>query len=173
MAHDVSGLIFILSTKLPKLTFELSPQFASNAPDFRSRLRAHLHNRLQQPQLLDLSQIPRLDHGFVSISHCPSLGGYVLSKDPIGFDIEETSRVEQRFVDRMSHPNDHSGPSPAALWCAKESAFKALADQQPSVIAQISVNNWKTVDQNFFSFKSSAGDGFILEHFPWTLAVSF
>jgi phosphopantetheinyl transferase (holo-ACP synthase) len=172
VAQDFSGLISLLKKKFPKLTFELLPQFASSAPDYRNKLRAHLYNRIQQTSLLNLDEIPRLQHGFVSISHCPTLGGYVLSKDPIGFDIEETTRVELRFVERMAHPDDTKGPTPAALWCAKEAAFKALADQQPQVIAQIAVNNWKTIDQTFFSCTTNAGEVFVIEHFPWTLAVS-
>src|SRR5262249_26074220 len=96
----------------------------------------------------------------------------VLSKDPIGFDIEETTRVEWRFVERMAHPDDEKGPTPAALWCAKEAAFKALADHQPQVIAQIAVNNWQTIGQNISSFSSTAGSGLVIEYSPWTLAVS-
>lgn len=173
MALDFSGLIQTLKKELPKITVELSPVFASNAPEFRNKLRASLYQRIQEPSLLDLTQIPRLQHGFVSISHCPTLGGYVLSKDPVGFDIEESSRVEWRFVERMWHPDDVKGPTPAAHWCAKESIFKALADQQPAVISQIAVNGWETKEENIFIFSSNSGEGVVIDFAPWTVAVSF
>jgi len=173
MAHDFSGLIQALKKNLPKVTVEFSPLFGSDAPDFRSKLRTSLYQRIQEPRLLDLSQIPQLEHGFISISHCPSLGGYVLSKDPIGFDIEESSRVEWRFVERMWNPDDEKGPTPAAHWCAKESVFKVLADQQPAVISQIAVNHWETKEENIFLFRSTGGQGVVIDFSPWTVAVSY
>jgi hypothetical protein len=173
VAGDFQGLIHTFKSEFSQISVDLSPKYASRAPDFRSLLRMSIYQKLQEPSLLDLTQIPRLPHGFVSISHCPSLGGYVLSKNPVGFDIEESSRVEWRFVDRMSHPDDEKGPTAAAQWCAKEAVFKLLADQQPPVLSQIAIYNWKSKDHNIYTFESNCGAGGVIDFAPWTTAVSF
>lgn len=92
--------------------------------------------------------------GFSSISHTQDLGGYVFLPmtesayaDAIGLDIEIISRVTDPIVKRICKTEQEfkNAPSAAALWCAKEAAFKALRGaDQPQVISEIEISEWKT-----------------------------
>lgn len=101
---------------------------------------------------------------FASISHCPSLGGFVglNSSHPgdlqVGFDIEEVPRVSLAAVERISNHRDQS-PScepemrPALLWSAREAAFKALlGDSQPLVVSQIWLSHWQERNHGIWSY---------------------
>lgn len=171
MADDFQGLINALKKLAPKITMELSPKYASSAPDYRFKLRADLHERFQEPRLLDLNRRPELPSGFVSISHCRTLGGYALSKHPVGFDIEESSRVEWRFIERIWNPLDEKGPYPALHWCAKEAVFKAMGAQQPAVISEIGIQLWKPLTNGDYSFSFNGEEGVALTFSSWSLAL--
>lgn len=79
---------------------------------------------------------------FSSVSHTLSEGGFALSADPIGFDIEVTARVTKEIVARISTPEELAlAPNFASLWCAKEAAFKALKTlKPPPVLSQIKIH---------------------------------
>jgi 4'-phosphopantetheinyl transferase superfamily len=171
VASDFQGLIRLLKKHAPQISVELSARYASEAPEYRAKLRAALHERFQEARLLDLNQIPELPNGFVSISHCRSLGGYALSKYPVGFDIEEAARVQWTFLERMWHPDDEKGPSAALHWCAKEAAFKSMGAQQPAVISQIGIHSWRPLADNVYSFEFQGDTGVATELTPWAAAL--
>ena len=79
---------------------------------------------------------------FSSISHTHTEGGFAVSKFPVGFDLEVTSRVTLELVTRISFDEELTqAPDFASLWCAKEAAFKALKHfKQPKVVSQIKIN---------------------------------
>lgn len=83
-----------------------------------------------------------------SISHCDGMGVIAYSKNPVGVDAELTSRVLSRITARVSSEEEVvAAPSPASLWGAKEACFKALKTfDQPSVLSQISIGDWKKID---------------------------
>jgi len=170
VADDFQGLIQALKKLAPKIVMELSPKYASNASDYRSKLRVALHERFQEARLLDLNIVPELPSGFVSISHCRTLGGYALSKYPVGFDIEESSRVEWRFLERMWNPKDEKGPTAALHWCAKEAVFKGLGAQQPAVISDIGIHAWKPQGAGY-TFECRGDTGVALEFAQWSVAL--
>lgn len=170
MAEDFQGLIKAIKTVAPSITMELSPKYASSAPEYRLKLRAALHERFQEARLLDLNLVPELPSGFVSISHCRTLGGYALSKYPVGFDIEETARVEWRFLERMWNPQDEKGPSAALHWCAKEAVYKGLGVHQPAVISDIGIQAWKPLGAGY-SFTHNGDTGVALEFLSWSIAL--
>jgi len=140
---------------LSGLRCELSETFASKEPEHRDRIRQALKKSVSHystenlDSLSNLQVLPRLKQEAISVSHCPSLGGFVhLTKKPsllgIGFDIEIADRVSvavarkvlphasELFLQKMVELEDPSVP--ACIWAAKESAIKsignALTDRQ-------------------------------------------
>lgn len=99
--------------------------------------------------------------GKFSLSHCHSyvLYGQVLGTTHahIGVDIELTDRVEPEVARRiLAKPkprgafgklqSESPGPFPAALWCAKEAAWKACSgDRQPPTISGLELCQWKQI----------------------------
>lgn len=92
-----------------------------------------------------------------SISHAPTLGGFLavqITPDSpildIGFDVEEISRVRRPVIERVcADPCELTiAPSGAALWCAKEAAFKSFrGPHQPQVISEIFIHEWRHESQ--------------------------
>lgn len=81
---------------------------------------------------------------YTSVSHCPTLGGFVLCSVPIGFDLEVASRLKPLTVARISTQEEMQRFSKYFywLWPAKESAFKALSplDQELKTLSQIQIH---------------------------------
>lgn len=142
---------------VPELIAVIDPRFAAGSAGHRENLRREILHRLgddvENPgEILDLSK-PLLKAGgsYVSIAHVPSGGGFLLSKQPIGLDLEEADRVQSRVVARVSTADDLSAaPSPAWLWAAKEAAFKALqhAEKSPKLLSQIGIDEWVLTEEN-------------------------
>ncbi|MCM2280776.1 MAG: 4'-phosphopantetheinyl transferase superfamily protein [Bdellovibrionaceae bacterium] len=165
------------SLHCPELELELSPDFASSKHDYRLAIRRALATRLPDvaADLLDLERLPSHPRFSISISHGRSFGGYVLAPLPlrIGFDLEESARVQPAIADRIRHPSDDPAPSPAHLWVAKEAAFKCLPiDQQPRTSTKIVVQDWTLLGATNYSCRAStpesgsefSGYGFITGH---------
>lgn len=118
-------------TGLKNLKLILDKAFCSKAPDFRIALRRHLSVKTDNdPKVLVLDALPQLKSLDVSISHCPLTGGYLLAEKPwsVGLDLEASSRVELKHVQRLSQTSEQDFlMDPATLWTAKEAAFKAFS----------------------------------------------
>lgn len=93
----------------------------------------------------DLSQIPRMEKGFVSISHTVDCGVWIVGPRSVGVDIEQLSRISEKLVRRVCDESEIFSTqtqvgSYQALWTAKESAFKALSFVEPvSVLSEIEI----------------------------------
>lgn len=145
---------------LPDLHLSLDDRFGSSKPAARQLIRldieSQLRDRLRAPDLgpiRDLEQVPlKAAGGFLSISHCEELGGWLHGSRPLGFDIEKAERVKDKVVARIASAEEISlAPSAAELWAAKESVFKALAHAtQPTVVSQFEIVGW---DRGIFSVK--------------------
>lgn len=122
--------------KDPHLQIFTDPTWGSEHPGHRERL----HHKAEE---LKSSGTP-----YLSISHCEGRGILVGSVHPVGVDVEQTARLTDKVVARVSTVGEKSqAPSAAALWCAKEACFKALKTfTQPSVISQISIGDWQKID---------------------------
>lgn len=94
---------------------------------------------------------------FTSISHTQDLGGFFWAKPKnpdqttakgfihVGFDVEQIRRVQPETARRVcaTHDEFERAPSPAALWCAKESSFKSMKGaHQPRVLSEIEITLW-------------------------------
>ncbi len=131
-------------------------EFGSNALDHRSKLREALSTWVQNfiisndnrdsfadlTTLSDLSKPPRLDGWAISVSHCPSLGGFIAapSNSHVGLDFELTARVSSQIAHRVAaFPGETklleqigAAEKPLAIfWAAKEAAIKAFGNSDP------------------------------------------
>ncbi len=121
----------------------VKPQWGSQNPNYRETIRADLRDLFNNKKL------------HTSISHCQDLGIVVASSEPLGVDVRVTARVEERVVARISSREemDHA-PHAAALWCAKESCFKALRTfNQPPVASRISIGAWENIDSHTETYR--------------------
>ncbi|MFS4459108.1 4'-phosphopantetheinyl transferase superfamily protein [Bdellovibrio sp. HCB2-146] len=91
----------------------------------------------------------------LSISHTQGMGLVAINSSSVGVDIEVSRRVTPATVARISREEEvKAAPSPAALWCAKEAAFKALRDfTQPPVVSKITIGDWQKIDSQLETFK--------------------
>lgn len=128
----------------------LDPAFGSKDDGHRARVRGDLHSKIEKAtkgslphgheSLTDLQRRPRIDGWALSISHCPGLGGYIVgaSKNFVGFDLEESTRVTEKIVERVLpfelekswFSASQPGPAiePALIWAAKEASIKAFGN---------------------------------------------
>lgn len=96
-----------------------------------------------------------------SVSHSKSFGGAAFVDSafgPIGFDIEETSRVTEAVALRVSDEHQlRIAPTAAAIFVAKEAAFKALrGPRQPKILSEVEIINWEVhpFSPPIYSFKA-------------------
>jgi len=161
--------------RLDDLHFVLQAEWGARHAGHRGLIREDvirtLSNRglrLTREQLelfRDLDHPPTHPDIAISISHCRALGGYAWTTQPglIGFDIEETSRINPKTAERISVPEEFSqAPSPAVLWVAKEAAFKALAAAARSTaVSEMRIADWRLSAplESFWLFNVSAPAG--------------
>lgn len=99
---------------------------------------------------------PRASHIAISLSHCPSLGGFIFSLDKnisLGLDIEKVERVG-KTVERLSdHQEVVEAPNNALLWAAKESALKSVPlEKKQRLLSDIHIFRWETLSTEIYSF---------------------
>ena len=106
--------------------------------------------------LSKLELVPHTSFASISISHCPTMGGYVITPAPhcVGFDLELSSRVSPTLVERISSSDEFvESPDNASLWVAKEASFKALlGPHQPQVISHIQICQWQPLETGLWGF---------------------
>lgn len=127
--------------KDPSLILECHPHWSSQIENHRELIHAEIKS---------LEKSLGIQSG--SISHCPTLGGFVAStqKRRLGFDIEESSRITKDVLSRMfSQDEIAAAPHPYLLWCAKEALFKALKGEgQPVVLSNLPELRWSAVTEH-------------------------
>jgi hypothetical protein len=159
MAYDIPGLITQIKRFEPKAIARMSEDFSSLHQDHREKIRKSIADTLKTgSSIMDLGELPKLKDWSVSISHCHGLGGWVAVPRPlkVGFDLEVKSRINPKLIKRIAQEGELDGiPDPAFLWCAKESYFKALGDQQPTAVTQIRVDKWSKNPDGDWRFSSS------------------
>ncbi len=148
------------------LFFACTEEWGSDSSDYRQQLRARLVDEARRmgnltegeaETWLDLSRPPQANQIFCSISHTRRLGGFVLSRVPVGFDIEALGRVSKRVVDRISTPVEVlNAPDGESLWVAKEAVFKCLQGKhQPTVLSEIHISTWEPTPQGAFLYQAT------------------
>ena len=127
--------------------------------------------------LNDLSHPPRPFHRSVSISHTHDFGGWFSVPRPaqIGWDIEVEARIKDQIIERVCSKEEIAAcPKKAFLWGAKEAFFKALEDEQPEVVTQLTIADWTAVAPDLWTWRGFGprnGEGLLLVSQPWILAA--
>lgn len=106
------------------------------------------------------------------------------TRGQIGVDLEPWGRVSEEVSTRIRQTKESAGPYPNALWCAKESTWKALrGDRQPKTISQVQITDWRELKSFPFpeawSFQYAeieengfgSGLGVVFRYQGWSLAV--
>lgn len=165
--------------------FCTSEKWGSKNKDHRHLLRKELFNFCESQKLkvlndfLDLNIRPQIENGTISISHCESLGGFIVSNHFVGLDIEDTSRLTDKLIDRISNKDEISNwnnilYSKNAIWPAKESSFKLFsnysAECKIKTISEISLA--PLTDKKFSAqFKNLNAQGFYFEFTNHIIAI--
>lgn len=163
-----------------------SAEFGSSVPDHRLKLREALRERVRDQitattgnaaspadlapsdflNLTDLSKPPRLSGWAISVSHCPSLGGFVAapSNSHVGLDFELASRVSSQIARRVAAfageekilEKVTSADRPLALfWAAKEAAIKAFGNRDPLLSPHFGIVEILDIDLEQSSFTAA------------------
>lgn len=155
------------------LKFYLDPAWASTTENYREHIRQHIilnHNlsTIEKENILDLQQLPLSKNYFFSITHSSQLGGYVVSPQPVGFDIENISRLTSETVKRVSSQSEWSmfeSSDIRLLWPIKESLVKlfTIDKTNPPLMSDFTLTNF---EQNKFETDCAVG-------YAWTEDDSF
>lgn len=144
--------------KIPGTDIEihLCSSWGSREAGYREKIRAGIAEYALQTgfgtaeelsKLSNLQQLPVLPRGRVSVSHCPTVGGFAVSRTArrLGFDIELIDRPLTSHLNRVSTTDEVAqAPNVALLWTAKEAAYKALSDIDPEFyLRDIEVADWR------------------------------
>ncbi len=164
-----------ISKQVPGLEFHLNVKWASTYTDHRLNIRRHLYKKTKNKIVLDLKHIPKAlniknesDQVYVCISHCPVLGGFLLSEKPIGFDLEQKQRLSPGLLQRISDAKERQilpHQIQPALWTIKESVYK-LSDTANSNMVGVTICASEVV-QDFILKTESDFNGKI--YITWTL----
>lgn len=141
---------------LDKIEIQLCEEWSSQFDDSRIKIRKYIFEHFEpNEQLLDLNLTPNLLNFSLSISHNKLLGGFALTSRSInlGFDVEVKDRVRIDLVARVSKKQElETAPGAAALWVAKEAAFKSLrGEAQPKTLSEVEIGDWCAVAPNTYS----------------------
>ena len=160
------------------LAFRFQKSWGSQSPAHRIKIREALLDYLKRnhsdevnDSVLDLEALPTLHRLFVSISHCSDMGGYVVCSQPVGFDIENTSRLNPKVVGRVSTSEERSvAPGHEALWVAKEAVYKC--DNSFKTISQISLSGWDLVQDETYRFRIGDITGWSQKRLDFSYAIA-
>lgn len=202
---------------LSKLQCGLSENFASQVPEHRSNIRRALQENIlsrteektpstdltaaEVSSLANLLHPPRLQYVAISISHCPTLGGFVhlpksANAQGVGFDIEIADRVSAPVAKKVlphfpeqflyaaidAEENSITG----CIWAAKESSIKSLGNvlvDQNIYYGNVALTSFaKSSDDLSFHFRATSTESSSLEtsgivrktdHWILALAISY
>ncbi len=181
--ENFARLIQELQSLAPGLHGKCELEWGSRNPGSRNSIRQSLNETLRtlsnedQKLLADLGEPPRLREWSVSISHTHNIGGWVALKRPaqIGWDVELKSRIKSAIIERVcSEREREEALQPELLWCTKEAYYKALEDEQPLAITQLSITGWRSLSANLSAWTGIGprnGEGLVIDSGEWLMAA--
>lgn len=134
----------------------------------RLKIREHILNHYAKgsDHILDLQLLPKTDQYYFSISHTKGLGGYVVSAEPVGLDIENLSRLNSKLIERISNASERNLLlDPRWLWCIKEASFKVASLNQITEVQLVSIHE--------SHFETNLTLGFVKQVDSYIYAVAF
>lgn len=165
----LTDLIKLAENKFKGETFfvDHSPHWGSSSPDYRTELRRSLSKYFQihypdqvNSTLTDLKKLPATEKYFISISHCPEFGCFVVSSKPVGLDVERLDRLKREIIERVCTEKElAAAPEPQLLWSAKEAVFKC--SHLYKVLSDAKIDQWQASQNEMFQFSNSNQLGWI------------
>ncbi len=177
----LDDLIKQAKSQFPDHTFfiDQSTHWGSSSPDYRTELRRSLNKYFQvyhpdqvNPTLTDLKKLPVTEKFFISISHCPEFGGFVICTKPVGFDVERLDRLKKEIIERVCSEKELAdAPEPQLLWSAKEAVFKC--SHLYKVLSDAKIDQWQTSQNDMFQFSNGNQLGWIKKSSTHMAALVF
>jgi hypothetical protein len=157
---------------------DVRPNWGNENPEYRKEIRKgildylHRHHPDQvADSIWDLNSPPLLKSLFVSISHCKGMGGFALSTQALGFDVEDTTRISQQVIDRVSTEEELKAcPEFELLWPAKEAVFKCSTEFY--TITHIQILNWEKSQNDTYFFKCLTAQGWAFKDSSHSYALA-
>ncbi len=139
---------------------DLRSDWGDENPDYRLSIRKGLFEYLKNnhpdeiaDSVWDLETPPVLKSLFISISHSHGMGGFIVCTWSVGLDIENTTRISEKIVERVSSEEElKSCPEFELLWPAKEAIFKCSTEFY--TISQIQIQSWQASQNETYFFTS-------------------
>ena len=157
LEHDLQP-----TSLLSAFEFNIHQNWSSEKENHRYLIRRDIQKHYSG-NCLELDELPKPERGFVSISHCKNLGGYIWAPFPVGLDMEAYDRkLSKKAASRLGSPQElKDAPDDLSLWVAKEAAYKALslAGAPEKVISSIQISNWREIASKSYEFS------FLSSHF--------
>lgn len=163
---------------------ECRPEWGARYPGSRVSIRLAMRGALPAldpadlVDLADMSEPPRPSRWSVSVSHTHDLGGWLAVPRPaqIGWDVELEARIKLSTIERVCSKDElELAPEAAFLWCAKEAFFKALEDEQPAAIPQLTIGDWTAHGVSMWRWRGLGprnGEGILIRDGGWLIAAS-
>ncbi len=133
------------------LSFFLHTDFSAEKENYRLNIRKKIVEAFSgqlteqdRARILDLKQLPLVENEklFFSISHSNAVGGFTAASLAHGFDIENSSRIKETIVHRVSSEDElKQAPHYSYLWPAKEAVLKSFQNTEV-VITDFSIHSW-------------------------------
>lgn len=144
-----------------------SAHWGSSTSDYRTELRRSLKKYFQiyypdqvNSTLTDLKKLPVTERFFISISHCPEFGCFVVSSKPVGLDVERLDRLKKEIIERVCTEKELAdAPEPQLLWSAKEAVFKC--SHVYKVLSDAKIDQWIPSQNETFQFSNANQLGWI------------
>ena len=119
-------------------------------------------------EILKPGTLPYHPLASISISHCPSMGGFIFSFNTniaIGFDIELTHRVQKSTLQRVSETEEIlKTPHLPLLWAGKEAVAKCLWTQKkPLVLSDCLISKWQALPPGGENTETKGAQAYIFE----------
>lgn len=173
-------LILAKSALAPSEVFhiDLRPEWGSENPNYRTEIRKGILEYLKAHHpdqvansVWDLEAPPMLKSLFVSISHTEGMGGFTLCSKTVGLDIENTSRITQKIIDRVSTEDELKAcPKFELLWPAKEAVFKSTTEFY--TISHIHLVNWSKSQNDTYAFNCLTAHGWAFNESNHSYAIA-
>ena len=178
MSVEFGRLLVEVQTRLaPAVRGQAETRWGAGQPEFRVQIRTALAEALPDADCKDLQIPPRPRTHSVSISHTQNLGGWMSVPRPlqVGWDVEVQTRIKHHVIERISTAEELSlSPQPTFLWPTKESFYKALEDDQPLTITELTIDTWQSLGPDLWSWRGIGprnGSGLLLQTEKWLLAA--
>lgn len=163
------GSLEFKQIKLPQeigaeISLYVSETINSHQPNYRNLIRIAMAETLKKDyseskntqHLLDIEKLPIHKNYAMSISHCKSLSGFVISPhfQSVGLDIENLERISLPVINRIASRQEQDRiPDKRFLFPMKEAAWKAISKAKNlPTISHIEILNWQpdTTDSGYF-----------------------